>query len=71
MEMGGKRHAPTALHPRKDLVPIVWENVWAPGLVWRGAENLASTGIRYPDCPARSNYTNFAIPEHYMVLILY
>ena len=26
----------------------------APGLVWTGAENLASTGIRSPDRPARS-----------------
>jgi len=27
---------------------------WAPGPVWTGAENLAPTGIRYPDRPARS-----------------
>jgi len=26
----------------------------APGPVWTGAENLASTGIRSPDSPARS-----------------
>jgi len=25
-----------------------------PVLVWTGAENLAPTGIRSPDCPARS-----------------
>jgi hypothetical protein len=27
---------------------------WAPGPVWTCAKNLAPTGIRYPDCPARS-----------------
>ena len=40
--------------PGKDLVPIVQEAGWAPGPVWTGAENLASTGIRSPDRPARS-----------------
>jgi hypothetical protein len=38
--------------PGKDPVPTV--PGWAPGLVWTGAENLAPTGIRSPDCPARS-----------------
>jgi hypothetical protein len=33
------------LTSRKDSVPIVQEAVWAPGLVWTGAENLAPTGI--------------------------
>ena len=40
--------------PRKDPVPIVQEAGWAPGPVWTGAENLALTGIRSPDRPARS-----------------
>jgi len=40
--------------PGKDSVPVVQEAGWAPGLVWTGAENLASTGIRSPDRPARS-----------------
>jgi len=40
--------------PGKDQVPIVQEAGWAPGPVWTGAENLASTGIRSPDRPARS-----------------
>ena len=40
--------------PGKDPVPIVQEAGWAPGLVWTGAENLAPTGIRSPDRPARS-----------------
>ena len=38
--------------PGKDPVPIVLEAGWDPGPVWRGAENLASTGIRSPDRPA-------------------
>jgi hypothetical protein len=40
--------------PGKNPVPIVQEAGWAPGPVWTSAENLASTGIRSPDCPARS-----------------
>jgi len=38
----------------KDQVPIVQEAGWAPGPVWTGAENLASTGIRSPDRRTRS-----------------
>jgi hypothetical protein len=40
--------------PGKDPVPIVQEAGWAPKPVWTGADNLASTGIRSPDRPARS-----------------
>ena len=40
--------------PWKDPVPIVQEAGWAPGPVWTCAENLATTGIRSPDRPARS-----------------
>ena len=36
--------------PGKDPVPIVQ----ATGTVWKGAENLALTGIRSPDHPVRS-----------------
>jgi len=38
--------------PRKEPVPIVQEAGWAPGPVWTGAENLASTGFPFPDRPA-------------------
>jgi hypothetical protein len=31
--------------PGKDLAPIVQEAGWAPGPVWTGVENLASTGM--------------------------
>jgi len=44
-----------SLPPEKDPVPIVQEAGWAPGPVWTGAENLAPTGIRFPDRPARSH----------------
>jgi len=44
MGVGG-RHAPAAFTTRKDLVSIVEEAGWAPGLVWIGVENLAPTGI--------------------------
>jgi hypothetical protein len=40
--------------PGKDPVPIVQEAGWVPGPVWTGAENLAPTGIRSLDLPARS-----------------
>jgi hypothetical protein len=45
---------PQPPYPRKrDAVPIVQEAEWAARPVWTGAENLASTGIRFPDRPAR------------------
>ena len=40
--------------PGKDPVPIVQKAGWAPGPVWTGVENLASTRIRSLDCPACS-----------------
>jgi len=52
--MRGQRHAPAAFTPGKDPVPIVQEAGWTPGPVWTGAENLAYTGIRSTDRPARS-----------------
>jgi hypothetical protein len=41
--------------PGKDPVLILQEAGWVPGLVWTGAKNLAPTGIRSPDRPARSH----------------
>ena len=37
--------------PGKDPVPIVQETGWAPGPVWTGAKNIATTGIWSPDRP--------------------
>ena len=44
---------PGRFTPGKDAVPIVQEAGWAPGPVWTVAENLAPTGIRPSDRPAR------------------
>ena len=54
MRVGGQPHAPAASVPDKYPVPFVQQAGWAPGSVWTGAENLASTGIRSPNRPARS-----------------
>ena len=40
--------------PRKATEPIAQKAGWPPGWVWTGSENLAPTGIRSPDRPARS-----------------
>ena len=56
MGMAGQRHAPAALPQGNDPVSIVLEAGWTPGPIWTGAENLASTGIRLPDRPARSEF---------------
>ena len=42
------------LTPGNYPVPILKEAVLAPGTIWTGVENLASTGIRCPDRPAYS-----------------
>ena len=55
LDVGGwSTPRPGRFNRRKDPVPIVQEAGWAPGPVWTGAENLASTGIRPTDRPARS-----------------
>jgi hypothetical protein len=54
MGVGGQLHAPAALPPGKDLVPVVQEAGWSPEPAWTGAENLAPAGIRSPDRPASS-----------------
>jgi len=36
------------LYPGVNPVPMVYEVGLAPGPVWMGAENLASTGVRSP-----------------------
>ena len=46
--------------PGNDRVPTVQEAGWAPGPVWTGAENLASTGIRTRTVqPVPSRYTDW------------
>ena len=57
---GTKRGWGVSVTPRplfttgKDPVPIVKKAGWAPGQVCTGAENLAPTGIRFPNRPTRS-----------------
>ena len=41
MGVGGQRHSPASLHPRKRSVPIVQEAGWALGPASTGAENLS------------------------------
>jgi hypothetical protein len=47
---------PDRFTPGKDPVPIIQETGWAPGPVWTCAKNLAPTGIRSSDRPARSQW---------------
>jgi hypothetical protein len=50
MGVGGQLHASAALPPVKTRYPL-YRRLGGP--VWTGAENLAPTGIRSPDRPAR------------------
>ena len=48
------RLASAALPPGKGPVPIAQEAGWAPGQVWRGAENFAPHQDSIPDRQAHS-----------------
>jgi len=61
MGVGFQRHAPAALPPRKDPVPIVEEAGWAPGPVWTGVENLASHRDSIPGL-----FSNSVLARHVM-----
>jgi len=51
--------------PGNDPVPIIQEAGWASGPVWTGGENLAPTGIRYPDRSARrKSLYRLSYPAH-------
>jgi len=65
MGVGWSTPRPGRFTPGKDPVPIAQEDVWSPGTVWKGTENLFSIGIRSSDRPA-CRYTDYAIPapEH-------
>jgi len=54
MGVGGQHHAPASLPPGKRPGTRCMGGWVGPGPVWTGAENLAPTGIRSPDRPARS-----------------
>jgi hypothetical protein len=53
-EVGWSTPGPGRFTPGKDPVPIVQEAGWAQVAFCKGAEKLASTGIRSPDRPARN-----------------
>jgi len=64
---GARHHT----HRTHDPVPILQKAGWATGPVWTGAENLAPTGIRSPDRPARSqSLYRLSYPAHYITISL-
>jgi hypothetical protein len=46
MKVGGQRHAPAALPPKREPVTVVLEAGLASGPFWAGEEYLARTGTR-------------------------
>jgi hypothetical protein len=54
MGMGGQRYDPAGLLRGKRSGTLRKDAGCVQGQVWKGAEILASTGIRSPDRPARS-----------------
>jgi hypothetical protein len=68
MRVGGQRHAPAILPPGKQraVTHRVGDSVSLTGPVWTGAENLAPTGIRFPDRPARSE-SLYRLSDHVAV----
>jgi hypothetical protein len=57
---------PQPLYPwQSDGSPIVHEAGWAPEPMWTGAENLATTGIRFPDRPATDRATAAHVKNKY------
>jgi hypothetical protein len=59
LDLGARRGGwsaprPGLFTPGKNPVPIVQEDGWAPGPIWKCSKNLAPTEIRSPDRPARS-----------------
>jgi hypothetical protein len=52
--VGGEEWQEKYITERNGRSCIVKEAGWDPGLVWMGAENLASTGDQSLDCPAHS-----------------
>ena len=53
--MSGQRQTSAPLYPRKKPGTHCTEGCVGPGPVWTGEENLAPTGIRFPEPPARSS----------------
>jgi hypothetical protein len=49
--VGGQCYSPTTLPHVENPIPIVQEARWTSNSVLKGAENLATTGVRKPDRP--------------------
>jgi hypothetical protein len=65
MGVGGQRHSPAASTPGKRPGTHCTGGWVGPRAVWTGAENLAPTGIRSPERPARSqSLYRLRYPEH-------
>jgi hypothetical protein len=67
----GHHHAPAAFTPGKDTVPIVQEAGLALEPVWKGVENLVSTGFdprtfQFVAC----RYTDNAMPAHITYILI-
>jgi hypothetical protein len=45
--------------PEREPLQVLQKAGWVRGPVWKGAENLASTGIRSPDLPVLSDKENW------------
>jgi len=62
---------PWLFFPGKNPVPTIYEARWDAEPVWTGAENLAPTGIRSTDRPARSeSLYRLRYPRSHMFVIL-
>jgi hypothetical protein len=65
LEVDDQRHAPAALPTGKGPSTHSTGGWAGSSTVWTGAEDLAHTLVRSPDCPARSESQNFALlPYH-------
>jgi len=70
MGVGGERHAPAALPPRMTRHPFVQKAAWVRGPVSTGTEDLSSTGIRFPDRPARSESLLATVSRPTIIIII-
>ena len=69
--MGGKRNDLAALLSNIVAVPIAQKAEGTPGSIWKGAENIARTGVRSSDTQSVVNgYNVFCIPAQLYLEIL-
>ena len=71
MGVGGQRHAPTALTPGKDPVPIVQEAGWAQGLVWTGGKFRPPPGFDHRTVqPVAQSLYRLSYPAHFDIIYI-